>query len=274
VTWTSVRVRAPGPDRPAIIAALFELGSQGVHEDGETLVTHFPAPFSIEAIAAGVRDVSASAEIETSSAPDVDWSERWRDRIGSHELGRLTVAPPWLASADNDARTIVIDPGMAFGTGDHASTRGVIRLLGDVIAPGSTVADLGAGSGVLAIAAAKLGARAVFAIEVDPDAISNAEANVVRNGVADRVTVIEGDARALLPIVGPVDVIVVNIISSVIMTLLREIADGLNPNGTVILAGILAAERDDMVGRLEHAGWQVGAEDVEGEWWSAIARRA
>jgi ribosomal protein L11 methyltransferase len=150
----------------------------------------------------------------------------------------------------------------------------VIRLLGEVITAGDTVADLGAGSAVLAIAAAKLGARAVFAIELDPEAISNAEANVARNGVGDRVTVIEGDARSLLPIVGPVDVIVANIISSVILTLLPEIRDGLNPGGTVILAGILASERIEMVAQLQGAGWEVGPEDAEGDWWSAIARRA
>ena len=274
MTWLSVRVRAPEAERPAIIGVLFDLGSQGVQEDGETLVTHFPAPMSVDAITMGIRGVSASAVIETEPTPDVDWSERWRDRIGSHQLGRLTVTPPWLSSGGNAERTIVIDPGMAFGTGDHASTRGVIRLLGDVITTRDIVADLGAGSAVLAIAAAKLGARAVFAIELDPEAISNAEANVARNGVGDRVTVIEGDARSLLPIVGPVDVIVVNIISSVILTLLPEIRRGLTADGTVILAGILAAERSEMVARLEDAGWRVGPEDVEGEWWSAIARRA
>ena len=101
-------------------------------------------------------------------------------------------------------QSIIIEPGMAFGTGEHATTRGVIRLLQSVIRPGDRVADLGSGSAVLAIAAAKLGARYVAAIELDHDAIENAEQNVARNNVADRVSVIEGDAATLLPLVAPV----------------------------------------------------------------------
>ena len=269
-----MRVRAPAEDRDAVVALLFEMGSQGVQEDGDVLATHFAPPLGPEEVMTRISGVSATATIETAETPSVDWSEAWRDRITSHRAGPFTIAPPWLADPDDAAHTIVIDPGMAFGTGDHPTTRGVIRLMADVIQPGDTVADLGAGSAVLAIAAARLGARRVAAIEMDPDAIGNAELNVVRNGVADRVTVLEGDAAVLLPLVAPVRVILANIISSVITALLPTITEGLERGGALIFSGVLVTERAALLDVLLRTGWSVEAEDVEGEWWSALARRA
>jgi ribosomal protein L11 methyltransferase len=158
---------------------------------------------------------------------------------------------------------------MAFGTGEHATTRGVIRLLQRVLAHGDRVADLGSGSAVLAIAAAKLGAAHVAAIEIDHDAIGNAEENVARNRVADRVVVIEGDAAMLLPLVAPVRVITANIVSSVLIGLLPLMANALAGGGRAILSGILIDERDMMVRALSDGGWRIEAEDHEENWWSA-----
>src|SRR5690606_40079497 len=122
--------------------------------------------------------------------PDVDWSREWRSGIGAHRLGDLVVTPPWLADEYPAERRVVIEPGMAFGTGEHATTRGVVRLMQGALREGDRVADLGAGSAVLAIAAAKLGARKVIAVELDEDAIPNAEENVAANGVSNRVVVV------------------------------------------------------------------------------------
>jgi ribosomal protein L11 methyltransferase len=168
---------------------------------------------------------------------------------------------------------VVIDPGMAFGTGEHPTTRGVVRLMQGVVQPGDRVADLGSGSAVLAIVAAKLGARSVVAIELDPDAIGNAEENVARNEVAETVRVVEGDAAVLLPLVAPVRVILANIISSVVTDLLPVMANALLPDGRAILSGILLEERDEMTRVLESGGWRVLAEEREEIWWSAVAAR-
>jgi ribosomal protein L11 methyltransferase len=271
LTWLSVRVRAPAEDRDAVVALLFELGSMGVQEDGEVLATHFPPPVEQGMVTRRVQSISPGATVEMADTPDVDWSERWRDRITPHVAGPLTIAPPWLVGADDADHTIIIEPGMAFGTGDHPTTRGVIRLMADVIRPGDTVADLGAGSAVLSIAAAKLGAHRVAAIELDPDAIENAEQNIIRNGVDDRVTVLEGDAAVMLPLVGPVRVILANIISSVITRLLPVMRPGLRTDGVLILSGVLVTERPALLRVLDQAGWWIDAEDIEGEWWSASA---
>ena len=268
--WISVRVvpaRDPGA-RAACLGALFAVGAQGVHEDGPSLVTHFPPGADLEAVHRAVTEADELAVLETSPVPDIDWTEAWKARITSHQLGALTVAPPWL-SAELDPRTsIVIEPGMAFGTGEHATTRGVVRLLPRQLTPGAVVADLGAGSAVLSIAAAKLGAGRVYAIELDADAIPDAERNVARNGVSDRVHVFEADAGVLLPLVAPVDLVLANIISSVLIELLPAIAAALRPGGTAILSGILLEERDTMQQVLAAHGWRLLADDAEDIWWS------
>jgi ribosomal protein L11 methyltransferase len=270
--WTTVSVRNL-QDRAAVIRALFAQGAEGVQELDAEVTTSLRNP-DASALAAAIRAADAGAVVATAPTPDIDWSSAWRDRIGAHRLGRLVVAPPWLADQFTPAERVVIDPAMAFGTGEHETTRGVLRLLQRVIEPGDTVADLGAGSAVLAIAAAKLGASRAIAIELDPDAIGNAEENVERNGVGDRVTVLEGDAGALLPLVAPVRIVVANIISSVLVTLLPVMREALAAGGKAILSGILVEERPAMEAAIRADGWRIEAEDVEGMWWSVLVAPA
>ncbi len=275
MSWRSLRVRA-GADRDAVLAALFAAGSAGVQEDAESLVTHFPAGIDVEALAESIRALAPQAAIEIGETPDVDWSRAWRGGLHAHRIGTLTIAPPWLeveARGVDGAPAIVIDPGMAFGTGEHATTRGVLALMQRVIRPGDRVADIGAGSAILAIAAARLGAEWVAAIESDADAIGNAEENVARNAVADRVHVLDGDALVLLPLVQPVRVVLANIISSVLLQLMPTIGAALSLDGEAILSGILATERHMVLAALAPE-WRIRHELEEGSWWTvAIARR-
>lgn len=270
--WVTVRV-FPGAQPEAVMSALFAAGAQGVEEKADCLVTQVATQSEADALVCAALGASADARAETEPLPTVDWSEAWKRGVGVQRLGRIVVAPPWLAEGEDPAQAIVIEPGMAFGTGEHATTRGVIRLLQQVVRTGDRVADLGAGSAVLAIAAAKLGAAHVAAIELDPDAIGNAEENVVRNGVGESVSVIEGDAATLLALVAPVRVITANIISSVLLELLPVMARSLTVDGRAILSGILATERDMMLRALDDAGWRVDAEDHEDAWWSTTIAR-
>jgi ribosomal protein L11 methyltransferase len=250
------------------------VGAQGVHEDAGSLVTHFAPGTDLAAVHEALSAADDDVLIETAPVPDIDWSEAWKARIVAHELGPLTVAPPWLSEGRNPATTIIIDPGMAFGTGDHATTRGVVRLLPTVLRAGDVVADLGAGSAVLAIAAAKLGAARVYAIELDGEAIPDAEENVQRNDVVAQVHVFEGDAGTFLPLVGPVRVVLANIISSVLVELLPIVAANLTVDGAAIISGILVEERAQMLDVLAATGWRVVQEDAEDIWWSASIARA
>ena len=270
--WTAVRVTG-FVERDAVIASLFEAGAEGVQELPDALVTHI-ADADDRRIAAAVAAADPSAAVTFEPTPDVDWSAEWRSRIRAHRVGRLVVTPPWLEQQFAEFERVVIEPQMAFGTGEHETTRGVLRLLDRIVKPGDVVADLGAGSAVLAIAAARLGATRIIAVELDPDAIANAEENVQRNRVADRVTVVEGDASVILPLVAPVRVVLANIIWPVLEQLLPTIRHALTTDGVAVLSGLLGEERPTIEASLAAAGWTVTAVDEEGIWWSASIVRS
>lgn len=261
----------------AIVEALVAAGAEGVQELGDDLLTHLSADADLAGVEAAVRLAAADATLRCTPVGEIDWVSRWPTRVGIQRVGRIAVAPPWLASeiAEGGAELpIVIEPAMAFGTGEHETTRGVLRLMQDVVRAGDLVADLGSGSAVLAIAAARLGAARVAAVELDPDAIGNAEENVARNGAGSVVTVIEGDAALILPLVAPVRVVLANIISRVVLDLLPLMRDALTSDGRAVISGILVDERETVLDALAGGGWRVEAESAEGDWWSgAIAKR-
>jgi ribosomal protein L11 methyltransferase len=272
--WHSVRVWPDATTRDAVTQVLFDHGSLGVQDDGPSVVTCFPVDHDVAALRAALVAIAPDARIEVAPVPEVDWSERWKDQARLHHVGPITVGPPWLAPKAPPDLFIVIEPAMAFGTGDHPTTRGMLLLMQSVIRQGDLVADLGAGSAVLSIAAAKLGASRVAAIEIDADAIGNAEANVLRNGVTQTVQVIHGDAQVLLPLLAPVRVILANIISTVLVELLPVMDAALTLDGALIVSGVLRAERANMLPVLGGAGWSLADEVSEAEWWSAAFQRA
>ena len=271
--WIRVSI-ATESERDAVAAACFRTGASALQDDGRELIAYVRTAADLQVLTRAVRVVDAGARIGSSPVDDVDWAREWKRNLRVQRAGALSVAPPWLAEGLAAEKTILIDPGMAFGTGDHASTRGALRQLGTIVKPGDRVADLGAGSAVLSIGAAKLGARCVTAVEVDIDAIGNAEANVVMNGVEDRVSVIHGDAGTLLSLLAPVDVIAANILSSVIVALLPSMATALAPRGTAVIAGILDSERPALLQTLDLDGWKLVSDDVEAGWWCGAIVRA
>ena len=273
--WQTLRVTPSHESvRDAVAAALFNGGAEGLHEDGVSFVTHVPEDHDLVFLRAEVVRADPAAQILVTALDPATASPELHGTVQAHDLGAFVITPPWLADRYDPARTIIVEPGMAFGTGEHATTRGVLRLLPKVIHAGDLVADLGAGSAVLAIAAAKGGASKVIAIELDEDAMSNADENVARNGVADRVHLLCGDATVMLPFFAPVRVILANIISSVHVAMLPVVAQCLAADGVVIISGILQSEREEMLRHLASTGWRMIDDDSEGEWWSATIVRA
>ncbi|HEX6251447.1 MAG TPA: 50S ribosomal protein L11 methyltransferase [Gemmatimonadaceae bacterium] len=264
MTWHMLRVRT---GRAAeVSAALFDAGALALQEDAGTVTTHFPTEADARDVAGRIALLDPAAQLEIGETPAADYS-RWRASVGAWEVGSITVAPPWLAAGLDPARAVIIDPAMAFGTGEHPTTRGALALLQHVLRPGDIVADLGTGSGVLAIAAAKLGAGRVAAIEHEAEAIGNALANVDANGVADRVSVIQGDAGTLLPLLAPVRVVLANIASLALLQLMPIIAAALTPDGEAVISGILTSEARGF--RAHLSAWSITEELVEGDWWTA-----
>jgi ribosomal protein L11 methyltransferase len=274
-SWQTLRVTPSHAGvRDAVAAALFSGGAEGLMDDDVSFITHVPDDHDLIFLRAEVVRADPAAQILVEPLDAATASPALHGTVQAHDVGAFVITPPWLADQYDPARTIVVDPGMAFGTGEHATTRGVLRLLPAVLRAGDVVADLGAGSAVLAIAAAKAGASKVVAIELDEESMPNAEENVARNGVADRVHLLCGDASVLLPFFAPVRLVLANIISSVHFEMLPVVATCIAPDAHVIISGILLTERDDMLEYLTTNGWRMIADDSEGEWWSATIVRA
>jgi ribosomal protein L11 methyltransferase len=271
--WVSLHIDVPeGAVRERVVGMLVNGGAGAVQELDSALLTHLQEGIALDALCVALEN--AGAMVRQTALGEVDWSTRWVTSVGVQRIGRIAVAPPWMSDDIASAEIpILIEPAMAFGTGEHETTRGVLALMQSLVEPGMLVADLGSGSGVLAIAAAKLGAGRVVAIEMDPDAIGNAMENVERNRVAAQVTVLQGDAAALLPLVAPVSLVLANIISSVVIELSPLMHRALPPGGRAVISGILVNEREHCLSSLAVDGWILESELREGEWWSSVIAR-
>ncbi len=256
---------------------------RGVEERDEVLVAYFVppaegvAPF-VEAVREGLLALGAEATagaLRPAWQPHEAWADHWRRGFGTRNItDRITVTPSWIpATPSPGGVVVVVDPGIAFGTSEHPTTRGCLRLLDARVAPGSRLADVGAGSGILAVTAARLGAGEVVAVELDPWACAAARENAERNGVSDRVRVVSrAVGENFLPGEPPFDGIVANIETPLLLPLLGGFAQGLVPEGWLILSGILTHEAARMTGAAAAAGLALEEEDREGEWWSGAFR--
>lgn len=199
--------------------------------------------------------------------PAQRWATAWRAYAKAVRVGRLLIRPSWVRAAPRRGDVVVaIDPGMAFGTGMHASTRLALRGLGQALArrTGAAVFDVGTGSGILAIAAAALGAGAVWAVDSDPVATAAARANARLNGCARRVRVADGSGMDAAP--AHADVIVANIVADTIVELLPDARARLAPGGLFIGSGIVAGRVRGVLRAARAAGFQKRAVLREGDW--------
>lgn len=282
--WLVVTIEAPSERvNEALSAGLLALGGSAVQEDGAELTTYVKAPADLEAWLERARPVlyeaaGADVSITLRWQENEDWSETWKRGLKPRRVGRSFIVTPSWATPElrTGDRVIVIDPEMAFGTGEHGTTRGALRFIERVVKPGHRVIDVGTGSAILAIGAAMLGAAHVIGVDNDADAILNARDNIVRNGVPD-IVLEEGfvdEAYLHAAGAGAFDVVVANVLSGVLKPLLASFYSSLVPGGFVILGGILEEEAGEMQDALEAAGFVVLGEDLENEWWGVLAQRS
>lgn len=273
MSWISLTVTAPVEARDALGAWLVARTGQAVEERGDgALVAYAADAASADRLERELQQRDATVGCTRREMPDIDWSERWREGIPVRRIGRLTVAPSWLAADALDGPRVVIDPEMAFGTGEHGSTRAALALLERHVRPGDRMLDLGSGSGILAISSVLLGARQAVGIEVDEEANVVAEANAERNGVADRVRFLFGDAAQLAPMVGPAEVLCSNILRLVNVALLPEIRASLAPGGIAIFSGMEASEAAEFRAALAEHRFAEVDDVVDAGWWAVAAR--
>jgi ribosomal protein L11 methyltransferase len=276
MTWWAIDVRTAPEARDRMGAWLVAKTGQAVEErDDGTLVTFAPDEQAARELIAEIERTAHGARPETSRrrVEPVDWTTRWREGLGARSFGRLTVTPSWTGPAPSDGAVVVLDPENAFGSGEHGSTRVALALLERWVRSGHRVLDLGSGSGILAVAAVKLGASRAVGIDSDADANIVARRNAARNAVQERVEFLDGDAGDLAPLLGPADLVLSNILRAANTALLPAIASALVSEGVAIYSGMETSEAPLFRPAVESAGFTVLEEITDTGWWGVAARR-
>jgi ribosomal protein L11 methyltransferase len=263
---------ASADSEDALTNFLWELGALGVVEEEipgvpPRLRAFFAESMSSTRQLAAVRDYQASLRslgfavesLATEITPLLDeaWASAWQQSFPAREVGRrLLLLPPWIEPpADSDRSTVIIEPGRAFGTGHHGTTEGCLVLLEEALAatPNAPTLDIGTGTGILAVAALKLGAPSVLAIDVDPDAVSATQVNAGRNGCAGlTVRLAEPEEVA-----GRFPLVLANLLTHTHLTLASQYARLVAPGGSLVLGGMLQDEDSRVSLALAAAGFTV-----------------
>ncbi len=277
MTWYAIEVRSDADRHEAVAAWLVGRTGHAVEERPDGTIVSFALNLNAaEALARDLR-VAHGPGIQTTHTllPEVDWGTAWRAGLGVRRVGRVSIVPSWIEHEPDSGEVIVtLDPEMAFGSGEHGSTRAALLLLQKHLRPGALMLDLGSGSGILSIAAARLGAARAVGVEVDDEALPVATRNAERNGVAAAVTFLQGDAANIAPLLGPAQIIVSNILRLVNVALLPEIHCALAPDGVAIFSGMEQGEAPLFRPPLEQHGFRIIEEQLDEGWWAVAAVRA
>lgn len=284
--WHVLRLSPPAALRDPLSGLLAELGAEGVWEDGAELAAYFPTPVRPDevdqALAAWAGHIAACGVAVPPLVPrwgtegEGDWVTAWRAHFKPLPVGRrLVVLPEWEPPEAARGRLAVrVRPGRGFGTGGHATTAACLERLEHFLdaAPDPaavSVLDVGTGSGVLALAAARLGAGRVVALDNDPDAIANARDNRALNGLPQVALLV----ATLNAVRGPFDLVLANLLAHVIVDLLPDLARLLAPGGRLVLSGILNAQGDRVEAALAANGLKAVAHVSRGMWLTLEAGR-
>lgn len=273
----------PRGEELLLVDGLRRLGARAVESAGHRVAALFPAPASVDALLWEVERAARACTTLTDPGlvwqwqSRAEWSQRWTTEVETRRVTpRLVVA-----SADGEVDVgpgevvVRIDPATAFGTAGHPTTRACLRVLDARVRSGDELLDIGTGSGILAIAAALLGARRVLALEADPIACSAARVNVGLNGVEDRVDIrpLEVTVRALTRLTRQVrplrfDGVMANVEARVLVPLLPPLATLIARGGWLVVSGILKPERAQVLGAAAGTGLELSDEVADGGWWT------
>jgi ribosomal protein L11 methyltransferase len=274
--WISLRIAAPLEVAEAVASFLLDEGAAGVVTEEDGRYAHLEAPVpgaaharvqaALERYLASLGDIEPSARlvrIASAPVPDVDWSEVYRRHHRPVAVGRrLLVTPPWAAPAASDREVLVIEPGMAFGTGQHATTRACLEAIESAVAGGQvrSALDVGTGSGILALALARLGVERVVALDLDLAVLPLARANLDRNRARD-VALVGGSLAALR---APFDLVVANLLADAIVAGAEATARLVAPRGRLVLSGLLETQTPAV--EAAYPGWTVIERRAEDAW--------
>ncbi|GIV57378.1 MAG: ribosomal protein L11 methyltransferase [Rhodothermaceae bacterium] len=265
------------PLQEALIVFLEDLDFEAFLQEDHYLKAYLPAArwndVARERIEHWLRAHDLDVPLEEQLIEPQDWNAQWERSLRPVAVGPFLIRPTWTATPPEHADKIVleIDPKMSFGTGYHESTRLVLRVLPSLIRGGERVLDAGTGTGILAIAAIRLGAAEALTFDIDPWAAENAAENFTRNGVADRIAFREGSLE-VIPEAG-FDLVLANINRNVLLDLLPGFAEKTRAGGRIVLAGLLTSDRDLMLAAAARQALTPRHEATEGAWWSVVLER-
>jgi ribosomal protein L11 methyltransferase len=276
--WLTVAVEVAPELAEALANFLFELGASGVLTDESgtrvRLEGAFPAGEQARVTAAIARYLESLGErgaVTTAAVAPVDWTAVYRAHHRPVAVGeRFLIAPPWDVPPAPGREILVIEPGMAFGTGQHETTRGCLEAIESVVASTrvASALDVGTGSGILALALARLGVARVVGIDVDPAVLPLARANLAANR-APHVALAVGTAAAVR---GRFDLVVANLLAGTVVAEAAALMRAVETGGRLVLSGIL--ERQAPAVRDAYPAWRVEAVRAEGEWRTLTLARA
>jgi ribosomal protein L11 methyltransferase len=281
------RVVVAAEDEEAATAVLWEAGTAGIEIQAApagrvALLSYFADErLTREALGAALSDLPGPPLVEPAEVPDVDWVARFREGFRAFRAGAFDVVPVWemgdspADSADSEGDglrrdRLVVDPGRAFGTGTHETTRLCLRALEDEAArrPLGRVVDVGAGTGLLGVAAARRGAQFVVGVDNDPEAVASVKRHAALNDV--RLEAVLGDGgRPFRP--GVFDLVLANLMAPLLLERRDEIVSLLAPSGTLVLSGLLLSDVHEVVPAYAHVGAPSRAAD--GDWAALVFRR-
>ena len=217
----------------------------------------------------GLRPVG---ELQVRSVDDADWTDAWRAGYSPQRIGRVVIVPSWLDEQIGPYEVALrLDPGMAFGTGLHPTTRGCLTLLQGVSPMPPVVLDVGSGSGILALAALRLGAERAVCYDTDPLAVEATLANAAANDLADRLTAKTGSLPAKLSDEA-YPLVLANLVAAVVIDLAAPLAAHTAPGGTLLASGIIEGRADEVLAALTEAGFALEGRLDDGEWVSLQVR--
>ena len=227
---------------------------------------------SLARLKALVQELALSMEVST--LPETDWEESWKDNYPPVELGEsVVILPYWLAdSYDGGRKPVILDPGLTFGTGNHPTTQMVVEAMEHMLKPGAACLDLGSGSGILSLAALRLGAASAVGVDIDPKAEDIARENAAYNGfAAPEFTALTGNVTTDKPLMDRLsrehyDMVLVNIVADVIIGLAPVLPKFMNENTDLICSGILCDRLDEVVAAIQKAGLSVTSVRCGEEW--------
>ena len=265
--WARIDVESAGDEQEFVIGLLSRYAPN--FETSDALVTiYLPVDERLEALLLDVREALyetfGGREITVRFVAEEDWAHAWKQYFKPQRIGeRFVVKPTWEAFSPAPGDLVIeIDPGMAFGTGLHATTRLCLRALERHVKSGDRIADVGTGSGILGVGALKLGASHADATDNDPLAVSIARENAAVNHLSDRLNAFESE----VPPTGPYDIVVANILPDVLLDMRDGLKSATRPGGILILSGIIEPRVNDVRTGFEAIGLETLLVETEGEW--------